>query len=340
MKTLLLCSLLWALPGGDRDEGLAHFAAGRYAEAAASFRRAIDSEGDSAELHYNLALASWRSGDLAAAEIAAEKYAALAGAVRPELHRGLLGAVRYDEAKALAAKAEALGTGAGAPPAAPGEPGAAPPDPLPLLEQALAKTNQAKEHFVRGAVAGASPELVRNTERALGLAAELERRIEELKKQREQEPSDERKDQEKSDEKKDDKEKDEKDEKGEKGEKGEQKPPDEQEQSEQKEQPEGQPKPDEPKPGEGAEQPPEPQQGEHKNQPEGGQEQQPGEQQPEPEPQPAEPRNDAPGEGAEGRELSPEQAQRLLEQVKDLDQKLQQLRVMGRAPRKKVERDW
>ena len=196
MKTLCLLALWALLPGGERERGLQLYREGKYAEAAAAFRAAIEQDGDSAELQWNLALASWRSGELAAAETAAEKYAALAKDARTDLHAGLLGAVRHDEAKALQAKADSLGT---SPPAA----GAQPEDPLPLLEQALAKAQQARDHFVRGASARPTSELLRNTERTLRTIDELQRQIDELEKQREQQ----------QDEKKDDKQEDKKDEK-------------------------------------------------------------------------------------------------------------------------------
>jgi len=348
MKTLLLSSLLFVLPGGDREEGLALYQQGRYADAAAAFRRAIESEGDSADLQFNLALASWRAGDLATAETAVEKYAALADAARADLHAGMLGAVRYDEAKALEAQSDAAQAALATPPA---DPEAQPEDPLPPLEQALEKARQARDHFVRGATEVASPELLRNTERALTYIAELEDKIEELKKQREEQQSDEQgEDEQKSD-----------DEPEEDQEKKPDPQQDEKEQGEEGEQEQGDPKPDEQQTEQeqGAEQPPEPeQQSSEKNRPDQGQENQQGEQEqpppPEPEPgesetpeaqaeEPPEPqpqRNDAPGEGAEGRELTPEQAQRLLDKLQKLDQQLEQLRKLGKQRRKPVERDW
>jgi tetratricopeptide (TPR) repeat protein len=351
MKSIVLATLLALVPGGERERGLQLYREGRFVEAAAAFRAAIAADGDSAELQWNLALASWRAGELAAAETAAEKYMALDRAARPGLHAGLLGAVRHDEAKALQAQADAA---AGQPPAAGGEP---PADPLPLLEQAKQKAEAARDHFVRGAQAEPLPELQRNLERSLRTIADLERRIEELKKQREQQPKpDEQKpgdqekpkDEPKSDDKQDDKQD---------GKQGEQPPkPDEQKPGEQKpdeqkpgEQPpqqqpgEGEEKP-QPQQGDGKEPPePKPQQGESKpqdgKQGEAQPEPKPGEQPP-PEPKPGTPRQDAPGEAAEGRELTPEQAQRLLEQLRDLDDKQRAIRARSKSGRRPVERDW
>lgn len=343
MKSIVLATLLALVPGGERERGLQLYREGRFVEAAAAFRAAIAADGDSAELQWNLALASWRAGELAAAETAAEKYMALDRAARPGLHAGLLGAVRHDEAKALQAQAEAAGPGQ--PPAAGGDP---PADPLPLLEQAKQKAEAARDHFVRGAQAEPLPELQRNLERSLRTIADLERRIEELKKQREQQPKpDEQKpgDQEKpKDEPKSDDKQD--------GKQGEQPPkPDEQKPGEQKpgEQPpqqqpgEGEEKP-QPQQGDGKEPPePKPQQGESKpqdgKQGEAQPEPKPGEQPP-PEPKPGTPRQDAPGEAAEGRELTPEQAQRLLEQLRDLDDKQRAIRARSKSGRRPVERDW
>ncbi|MCK5944387.1 MAG: tetratricopeptide repeat protein, partial [Planctomycetes bacterium] len=78
MKILLTTIAVWAVAmgGGDRELGLELYAEGRYAEAQAAFARALKQEPDSAELQWNLALAAWRAGDLATAEVAAEKYAA------------------------------------------------------------------------------------------------------------------------------------------------------------------------------------------------------------------------------------------------------------------------
>lgn len=352
MKILLLCAMFCLPPGGDRERGLQLYRDGHYADAAAAFRDAIASEGDSAELQYNLALALWRAGMLPDAETAVEKYAAMAGAPRIDLHRGVLGALRFDEAKALQQRGEGLlgasqtlqpRPNAGAPDEPPAE------DPLAVFEQALGKAVQSKEHFVRAAAAAPSPELLRNTERALRLVDELQKKVDELKAQREQQKKDqEQKDSEQKDDKesKDDKEK-------------------QKEKQEQKGDPEQDPKPGEGKPddpppegqpGEGApepkpEQAPEPKPGEGEptqapqppTKPEPGE---PGEQKspeapPAPEQPEPQPRTDAPGELPKGKELSPEQTQRLLEQARELDQKLRQIRARAsKSARRGVERDW
>ncbi|MFN9947425.1 MAG: hypothetical protein ACK56S_11300 [Planctomycetota bacterium] len=230
MKSIVLATLLALLPGGERERGLQLYRDGRFAEAAAAFRAAVAEDGDSAELQWNLALASWRAGDLAAAETAAEKYAALAKDAQPALHAGLLGAVRHGEAQALSAQADAAeaAAGAGQPPAG----GAAATVPLPLLQQAQAKAVAARDHFARGAAAAPSPELQRNFERSLRTIAALERRIEELQKQREQQPKSD--DQKPGDQPKDDKQDEKKDDKQD-GSK-----PDDKRQQDQKQQPDQQ----------------------------------------------------------------------------------------------------
>jgi tetratricopeptide (TPR) repeat protein len=339
MKTLLLAVCLFAAGGGDREQGLQLYAEGKFAEAAAAFRAAIEHDGDAADLQWNLALASWRAGDLAAAETAAEKYAALAKHARTDLHRGMLGAVRHGEAQALEAEADALLQGAGGPPATAGEPEAAPPDPLPLLEQALAKARQAKDHFVAAAAAKATPELLRNTERTLRYVDELQKKVDELKQQREQKDDDKQQDeQDKKDEKQD-----EKDENNEKGEKKDD--PSDPQQDPQDKQDQGDP--GEPEPGDGQEPPepqPQPKDGEPEpkapEDPQDKDEPQPGAPEPPSEAKPEPPRHDAPGEAVEGKELTPEQAQRLLEQLKQLDGKLQQLRQGSKTGRRPVGRDW
>lgn len=75
-----------------------------------------------------------------------------------------------------------------------------------------------------------------------------------------------------------------------------------------------------------------------------------GEQKPEPKPadgkddaqqQPAaEKRSDAPGEQLEGAQISPEQRARLMEQLKGLDARMQEIRKATRSKGRPVERDW
>jgi hypothetical protein len=328
MKTLsLLLGLCLPLGGGEGDKALELYQQGKFREAAAAFRAAIAAEGDTPELEFNLALSLWRAGDLAGAEQAAEKYAATAGAPRDDLHYGLLGAVRYDEAKAGEAAAEQAGA---APPPTPaptpgngGKPPSPPPDPLPMLEQALVKAEQARDHFVRGAtMAGAAPEVQRNVERSLRLVDDLQKKIEELKKQREQQKKDDNK---KDDKKKDDK-KDDKKDKPDDSKKDENKD-DKQDKPQDKDKPEQKPT-DAPKP----QDQPEPDQAQEPK-PSGKDEKDKGK--PEPE------RHDAPGEQAEGKQLSPEQTQKLQELLAKMDEALKDYRARLRASKKKgAEKDW
>ncbi|MBL8752196.1 MAG: hypothetical protein JNK15_02755 [Planctomycetes bacterium] len=365
MKTLWLAVVLAWWPGGDRERGLQLYRDGKFVEAAAAFRAAIEQDGESAELQWNLALAAWRSGDLPAAETAAEKYAAMAKDARPDLHAGLLGAVRHDEALALSGKGDELlqSAASGQPPAA----GAKQDDPLPVFEQALAKATAARDHFVRGAQAAATPELVRNTERALRTIDELQKKIDELKKQREQQKKqDEQKpdpEQKKPEDRKDDpKSKQDKDDKsGEpKDEPPDQKPPEgDQKQNEpkpDKPEPEGQPKGEgEPKPepktegqpkpepkgaGEKQEQPPTEGRDQKPQQGEGDESGKDGERQKSSDPASGKPRQDAPGEAGDATELTPEQAQRVLDKLKQTDQKQKEFRARARLGRPTVERDW
>ena len=108
MKTLLLTTVLWtAFAGGDRERGVQLYKDGKYSEAQAAFTAAVVNDPESAELQWNLALAAWRAGDLATAELAAEKYSALAKDAKDELHRGMLGAIRFAEALELEQQADA-----------------------------------------------------------------------------------------------------------------------------------------------------------------------------------------------------------------------------------------
>lgn len=177
MKVLTLCLLLAWTSGGDREQGLEAYRAGRWAEAVQCFERALAAAPNSAELQWNLALARWRAGDRKGAELAVETYAALAPNARGELRDGLLGALRYDEAKELEAKVDQGGE----------------PDPVATLETALQKAKDAKDCFVRGVLAAPSPELQRNAERTLRLIDELQKKIEEQKKQQEQQKKDQQK---------------------------------------------------------------------------------------------------------------------------------------------------
>jgi hypothetical protein len=359
MKALVL-SMLWLLPGGDREQGLQLYREGKFADAAAAFQRALQSEGDSPELQWNLALASWRAGDLATAETAVEKYAATSSDQRTGLHAGLLGAIRHQQALADVAAADAAGAAAPPPPTAAGQ-NEAPADPLPLLQKALQKATQARDHFVRGVKAGATPELRRNTERTLALIAELQRRIEELERQRQpQDPGEQKPDGDKND--KDDKnDKNEKNDKGEKSEQNEneQEPsepkpsPDQQQQSgddkqaQDKQQagqkgeqadPQGKQGQSEPAAGAAGDEPaePKPAAGEQAGPPGD-----PGSESKTPPPTPApEPRRDAPGEQTSARELSPESTQRLLERLQELEGKQRAVRARAKSGRRPVERDW
>ena len=160
MKILLLSTLLLtALSGGDRERGMQLYKDGRFPEAQAAFQSALADNPESAELQWNLALSAWRAGDLTTAEVAAEKYAALSKDAKDDLHRGLLGAVRFAEAEALELAADQALAASQQPSmaAGPPDPDAEPVAPLPLLEKALQKAVQAKNHFVRGARAKATP---------------------------------------------------------------------------------------------------------------------------------------------------------------------------------------
>lgn len=310
----------FAAAQGGLQAGLQLYAEGKYEAAAAALREAEATHADSPELQYDLALASWRAGDLAAAETAIEKYAALSRRPRVDLHAGLLGAVRFDEARRLEASAEA-------PPAA-GASAAA--DPVAVLEQALAKAKQAQDHFVRGAVAANSPELRRNAERALRYAEELQQKIDERKKQQQEQKQDDTKD-EKQDGKKDDKKSDPKDDPQGKSEPGQPKPDPSGQESQQPS-------------GEGQEgEKPEPEPKGEPKEPEPPQPQQPGkpeQDKQQTQDQQAAPRSDAPGEQQGERELSPEQTQRLLELLQQLDGKLDGIRARAKSRRPKVEKDW
>ena len=362
MKVLMstVAALSLAFSGGDREEGLRLYREGRYAEAQAAFTRALADAPGSAELQWNLALAAWRAGDLITAETAAEKYAAASREAVAGRHRGMLGAIRYAEAAECERQADAALT---AGPPAPGLGDAAPADPMPLLERGVQKALEAKDHFVRAVQADPTVELVRNTERAISKLEELKEKLEELAQQRQQDPQREGQDGDPSDQEQGDQQQGDQDQSGDPQEQsGDRKEGGEPEQGEQQEDPAGEGEPrEQTKPGEGeateppepepepesAEQAPQPQPGEQPGEeasdptpsPQQGEDDQAGRMDA-PEPEPADPRTDAPGEGGVGRELSPEQAKRLLDRLKQLEQEMKQARARARVRRKSVERDW
>ena len=355
-----VCAQEPAQKGGDAN-GAERFAAGDYAGAAVAFEKELQSRKEDPALLYNRALAAFRAGDLAAAEDAIERYAAAPGGGRADLHKGLVGNIRYREAEALRRRA----SGDAAPsPLQPRAQQAAPQqaeDPIPLLEEAIEKAKAARDTFASAADGKPEPAIARNLERALRLIAELEKQLEDAKKQRDEQQKQDGKDgdqQKQDDQKSDEKKKDEQkksDDQKQSEEKDQQQKPDDSQQQDQQEQkkqdgePQGQERP-EPKPqqdpSEQQEQPnepqnkpdekpePEPKDGEAKPEPK------PGEKESQQEEQSAQPRSDAPGEQQQATQLSPEQRQRLLEQLKDLDGRMQQIRMQSRSRARPVDRDW
>lgn len=368
----------------DATRAEERYAAGDFVGAAAAFSKRLESRPEDAALLYNLALSAWRAGDLARAEDAIDRYAAAPGGGRADLHQGMLGNIRYREAELRAQ--EAMGSTGNAP-LAPRDPqGAAEPkDPLPLLEEGVAKAKAACDAFAKATVDSVPQAgIARNLERALRLQKELEKKLEELKKQREQQQeqksddSSEKDGKDKDDSKKDGEQQQQeskepsKDDQQKQESKDEGKPDDESKQDESQQQKDGEPgkdgKPErqdrpEPKPNEAdPQQPQEPQQPdpskdpsaqkpEPKAQPEQG-EQPPKEGEEKPEPAAADgkdehqpeakdgKRSDAPGEVVEGAQVSPEQRARLMEQLKGLDARMQEIRKATRSKGRPVERDW
>jgi hypothetical protein len=331
MRNILVCLAVLAAPLLGQSE-------------VAALRELAAARPESPEVHYNLALAEWRAGDLAAAETAIEKYAALAAPPRIELHRGMLGAIRYAEAERILAADS------------------------PDLAAARKSAELALEHFVRAAIAWPSPELGRNTERALRLLAELAKRMQ-------QDPS-----QESSS--KDGKERQEGDaqdggNESQQGNESQPKPTKPGEQPNAPEPPQSGGNPPEPSPESQSPQSPsssqDPAQG--KQSQAGGESEAEGAQRPEPQPQgepsqdqssseqggkagaeaagnpqaadagaqqaaAGKPRGDAPGEAGRPLRLSQEQAKRLMDQLQKLDAQFQAVRSRSSARRAKVEKDW
>lgn len=166
--------LFLLLPSGDQDRGLQLYKEGKFQEAAVAFQQAIATEGDSAELSYNLALALWRAGDRDGAETAAETAATLSDGRLAGLRDGVLGNLRYELAQEISEQDLAI---------------------------ALQLARQARDNYLRGSLASETPELYRNLERAQNLIDELEMKLEEQEQdqQQEQEQDEEQQEQEQQD---------------------------------------------------------------------------------------------------------------------------------------------
>ncbi|GAB4147322.1 MAG: hypothetical protein Fur0037_15500 [Planctomycetota bacterium] len=177
----LLLSWVLILFGGERERGVELLAAGRFREAVAAFQKAIEEEGDSPELQYDLALAAWRAGDAALAEKAAERIAALAPDGSPELHFGMMGILRHEEAASLLEKNRvAAGAGSSDPSSLPQR--------IAGLEKARERVIASRDYFAQAAASrAAGPEIARNLERTLGLWKRIEEELEKAKRQLEEE---------------------------------------------------------------------------------------------------------------------------------------------------------
>ena len=307
MKILCASLVLLLQQGGadaavDGGDGIALYAAGKYAEAVGAFRAALDTNPDDARLNFNLALSLWRTGDEDAAETAAEKAAALGSTTFDGLRDGILGNLRYDKARTVAAaKVD-------------------PQKEFDNLGRALYFAKMARQHFQRGALKlekrkpGSGAELLRNLERSIRLEEELTKRREEAKKN--QKPSDKKKkdggkDSENvNDEQKGDDES--KDDKADKGDKEQQQDPKE---KQDKPEPDTKKTEDEKK----ALDPDE----DEKNKPHQAQEPQ-----------------QAPGEHDPTKELSPEQKRQLMKLLSEAEANLKKLKAARKAARPKVKKDW
>ena len=347
---MMLCCMFLALCGPqDPVDARKLYREGQYAEAAKSFGEQAAADPGSAETQYNLGVSLWRVGDLGGAEAAAERYAALPGGGRIDLHRGLLGNVRYAEAEALAAVARApanpMMPSASAGNAQPGGQPAESASPMELLQQALAKARRARDEFLAASQGPlAEAQIGRNVERSLQLIKDIEKEIEDLEQQQDEdqqgdEESDEQNEQQ-SDEQGEEQNEEQNEQQSEEQEQNEEQQQSEEqseEQNEEQEQQEGEGQNQEQEnPEQGLERPEpqqeDPEQGEEKPEPQAGEQEQ--------QEQPEKGRDDAPGEQLDISKLSPEQRQRLLEQLQKLDEQLQKIRAQARSRRPAVERDW
>ena len=283
-----------------------------------AFRKALESYPDDPKLHYNLAQALWRAGDLDAAETAAEKAATLGGPRLEGLRDGLLGNLRYDQARQM------------------GEEKVDPKEQQGKLEAAIEKAGQARRHLQRGALAletderGSGAQLMRNLERTIQLQKKLKKQLEDLKK--EQKKKDDKKDDKKKDDKKDQKnDKKKSDDKDKDKDKKDDKKPDDKDKKPGKDQPEPKPedKKDDKKDGESKKQEPKPKPSEKDGEEEKRKPQKPKA------PPPA-----VPGEFDPNKELTPEQKRKLMQRLKAMEELMMKLRADRKAKRPKVKKDW
>ena len=358
---MLSCIFLALCGPQDPVDARKLYREGQYVEAAKVFGEQAAADPDNAETQYNLGVSLWRTGDLRGAEAAAERYAALPGGGRIDLHRGLLGNVRYAEAEALAEVARApagpMMPSSSAGSAQPGGQPAEPPSPMELLQQALAKARRARDEFLAASEGPlAEPQIGRNVERSLQLIKQIEKAIEELEKQQQDQEQQDGEEGEEGDEQSDEPNEGESEQSEEQNEQQNEEQSEQQEQESEEQQQQGeeqneeqneQNEQQEEREGEGQNQEQEnPEQGHERPEP---QQEDPEEGQEKPEPQAGEQeqeepqdkgRNDAPGEQLDMSKLSPEQRQRLLEQLQKLDEQLQKIRAQARSRRPAVERDW
>ncbi len=150
---LVLVVALVAFSIGDKERGNRLYRAGKYAEAAEAYAKAIESGDDSPELHYDYATTLLRLGRYDDAD---QHFRAALRNTEPGLrertlynfgNRYLYQARAIQAANAAAGKAGAAGTpaGAGAQPSAAGQASgqASAPDPQPLLDGAIKAYEQA-----------------------------------------------------------------------------------------------------------------------------------------------------------------------------------------------------
>lgn len=134
-------------PEEDRERAERLYREGRYPEALLAFQAALADAPDDAGLRFNLALAAWRAEQVEVAERAAERVLVDGDPAQAGRARALLGALRYERARAL--EGEDLGA-------------------------ALDAAERSVEHFLE-AVAAPDVEagVQRNAERALRLVERL-----------------------------------------------------------------------------------------------------------------------------------------------------------------------
>lgn len=311
-------SLCLFLPQGEAawSQGLESFRAGNFAKAAEAFEKAVAARPEDPALRFNLAQSLWRAGQGDAAEVAADAAAVAAKGAFDARRAGLVGNIRLAEARALHAEQPTED------------------EQIEHTRRTLASAARAADLFQQAYLGmqrgepGDAAAVLRNLQRTRELEDLLRERLRHLEEEKKRREEEEQRKQEQEDQQS---EKDQQDPSKRQDEsKPEGDPQDPQQQQKQQQTQEG---------GE----PPEEKQAQLTQQ--SGEEEETESDPPPSDPDPARPeqaqsRPPVPGEYDPDKQLSPEQARRLMAALKKAEERLERLRKLRWQHRPKVKKDW